>query len=322
MPKIQYIERAFNAASIRTIENANTIIANYQAQGFTLTLRQLYYQFVSRDLIANRDNEYKKLGSIINDGRLAGLIDWGAIEDRGRNREGSYGVDSRPEDTVRAIADWFTLDRWNGQQYRPEVWVEKQALEGVIGRTCNALDIPYLACKGYMSQSEMWAAGRRMAAWRKKSQEPIVIHLGDHDPSGIDMTRDISDRLALFAGRYVEVRRIALNMDQVVQYNPPPNPAKITDSRALSYIAEYGDESWELDALDPVTLDSLIRAEVETFHNPDALTAVKHRERVAVLGVRAVSDNWYGILDYLESQGNYDPNAADDTEEEDDDDED
>lgn len=78
----------------------------------------------------------------------------------------------------------------------------------------------------------------------------VILHLGDHDPSGIDMTRDISDRLELF-GADVEVKRIALNWDQIDEFTPPPNPAKLSDSRAGAYIAEYGDESWELDALEP-----------------------------------------------------------------------
>lgn len=310
MPKIAYVRRSFSTSSQAVIDNANTIIADYRRQGFTLTLRQLYYQFVSKDLIPNQDTEYKRLGSIINDARLAGQIDWNAIEDRGRNRAGGYGADSDPADHVKSIAAWFRLDQWNGQGMRPEVWVEKQALEGVVARTCNALSVPYLACKGYMSQSEMWTAGQRFAEWREEGYEPIVIHLGDHDPSGIDMSRDITDRLALFAGGPVEVRRIALNMDQVRLYNPPPNPAKLTDSRSTDYIANYGRQSWELDALDPATLDQLIRDEIATFHDPDALAEVKVRESAAKLGVSAVSRHWEAILEWLRSDGRLTDHAA------------
>lgn len=100
-------------------------------------------------------------------------------------------------------------------------------------------------------------------------QAPVILHLGDHDPSGIDMTRDIVARLEVFtdyAG--IEVRRVALNMDQVEQYGPPPNPAKLTDSRVGQYIAVYGLDSWELDALEPQVIVDLI--EQKTLERRDA----------------------------------------------------
>jgi hypothetical protein len=94
-------------------------------------------------------------------------------------------------------------------------------------------------------------------------QQTVILHLGDHDPSGVDMTRDIQDRLELLSDRApIEVRRIALTMEQVRRYNPPPNPAKITDSRSASYIDKYGDKSWELDALEPRVLVALIKENV------------------------------------------------------------
>lgn len=93
---------------------------------------------------------------------------------------------------------------------------------------------------------------------------PVIFHLGDHDPSGIDMTRDITERLEMFAGQPVDVRRIALTMNQINQYNPPPNPAKITDSRVTAYIDRFGNQSWELDALEPGVIVDLVRSHVET----------------------------------------------------------
>ena len=72
----------FRASSLAIIDQANEIIDEYQADGYDLTLRQLYYQFVARNLIPNSQSEYNKLGTAINNGRLAGLIDWDAIKDR------------------------------------------------------------------------------------------------------------------------------------------------------------------------------------------------------------------------------------------------
>ncbi len=142
--------------------------------------------------------------------------------------------------------------------------VEKDALVGVIEAACERWRIPFFSCRGYTSQSELHAAGKRLARRAAvRDQDPLVLHLGDHDPSGIDMTRDITERVSMFARRGVEVRRLALSMAQVEELSPPPNPAKITDSRARRYIQEYGDESWELDALTPNYIADLIAAEVE-----------------------------------------------------------
>jgi hypothetical protein len=126
-----FIQRAFRPDSQRIIEQAVEIIEDYTAQGFTLTLRQLYYQFVARDLIPNRQSEYKRLGSIINDARLAGLIDWDMIEDRTRNVRKVSAWES-PQEIVSAIAEQYKEDLWAGQSQRVEVWIEKDALVGVV----------------------------------------------------------------------------------------------------------------------------------------------------------------------------------------------
>ncbi len=292
MPRIQYQETTFRPATMVVIEQANTIIEEYQRQGFLLTLRQLYYQFVSRALIENTQRSYKRLGSIVNDGRMAGLIDWNSIEDRTRNLEKNSHWEG-PGAIVRTCAEQFRVDRWATQKYQPEVWIEKEALAGVIEEICQTLDVPFFACRGYVSQSEQWRAGRRFHVHQNQGRVPIVLHLGDHDPSGIDMTRDNHDRLQIFARFGVEVRRLALNMDQVEEYGPPPNPAKQTDARFEGYVAEYGDESWELDALEPEVIGELIRTAVEDL----ADTEILHVRR-------------YGLVMYSELRRRHDETLA------------
>ena len=265
MPVIAYIDKSFTRASLSVIEKANEICAAYAAQGFDLTLRQLYYQFVARGLLPNKDTEYKRLGQIVNDARLAGLLDWRYIVDRTRNLRALSHWET-PGGVLDSAAWGYRTDRWASQPHRVEVWIEKDALVGVIAGVCERLDVPYFSCRGYTSQSELWGAAQRLIRHAKRGQDPIIIHLGDHDPSGIDMTRDIGDRLALF-GAEVTVRRIALNMDQVRHYQPPPNPAKLTDARASGYIARHGDQSWELDALDPATLDALIELTIRDYRD-------------------------------------------------------
>ena len=298
MPREAFIDRNFSDASLETIERANRIIRDYQREGFTLTLRQLYYQFVAKGLLENKQTEYKRLGSIINDGRLAGLIDWEAIEDRTRNVRRPSTWDD-PAEIIAAIADQYKEDLWADQPYRIEVWIEKDALVGVIEPVCERWRIPYFACRGYSSQSEQWRAGKRFEEWKDNGQDPIVLHLGDHDPSGMDMTRDNTDRLAMFAGRGVEVRRLALNMPQILQYNPPPNPAKESDSRSSGYIERFGDKSWELDALDPRVIDRLIDREVRDIIDMELWEEKKEGEEGRKSLLKGASDNWSDVEDFL-----------------------
>jgi len=266
MPKICYVKRKFSRESLGMIEKANEIIAEYAAQGFALTLRQLYYQFVARDLIPNNIKSYKNLGSVINDGRLAGLIDWRHIQDRTRHLEENSHWE-KPGDVIESAAASYRIDLWARQDYRPEIWIEKDALIGVIEGVCQELDVPYLSCRGYTSQSEMWGSAQRIERWtRRGDQTSVIFHFGDHDPSGKDMTRDIQDRLEMFMAE-VKLERLALNMDQIEEYSPPPNPAKTTDSRARAYIAEFGNDSWELDALSPEVIAELIRKAVTALQD-------------------------------------------------------
>jgi hypothetical protein len=298
VPKIKYIEKKFQGARLLVIQQANTIITEYQGQGFDLTLRQLYYQFVARDIIPNSQEEYKKLGETINDARLAGLIDWNAIIDRTRNLR-SLAHWSSPTEIVDSCAAQFRTDRWAGQRYRPEVWIEKDALVGVIAGVCSELDVPYFSCRGYTSQSEMWGASQRMLRHVEEGQTPVILHFGDHDPSGMDMTRDIRSRLELFIGGDVQVDRLALNFNQVEEFNPPPNPAKTTDARAKAYIAEFGNESWELDALDPRYLATLVREQIEQLRDDEAWEEATAADHAARKALGAIAKRFPNVQAYL-----------------------
>lgn len=298
MPKIKYQDFNFKPQTLNTIQQANKIIAEYMAQGFDLTLRQLYYQFVSRDLLPNTLQSYKNLGCIVNDARLAGMIDWNSIVDRTRELR-SLSHWSGPEDIVKACANQFNTDKWAEQKYKPEVWIEKDALVGVFERVCNELDVPLLSCRGYTSQSEMWGASQRLLRYRKQGQTPIIFHFGDHDPSGKDMSRDIVDRLQMFTNKILEFERLALNMDQVEQYEPPPNPAKITDSRANAYIAEFGGESWELDALEPSVLADLVREAIKGVVDEDLMKEAEEEQQRHRDSLQQVAERFDEVTEFL-----------------------
>lgn len=304
MPLIQYIdEKNFREGTLAIIAKANAIAARYKAQGYNLSLRQLYYQFISEDFFPNTEQSYNKLGRIVNDARLAGMLDWNYIEDRGREAHGVGWLGNVPRTQAEIIYDsryGYALDLWKGQERRVEVWVEKQALEEVVERAATQTRTGYFACKGYVSQSEMWTAGRRLRRAIHAGQTPLILHLGDHDPSGIDMTRDIQDRLSMFAEEPIEVRRIALTMDQIDEYAPPPNPAKVTDSRFADYEALYGSESWELDALKPQMLVELISSEILKELDVDLFDEQVMAEQEGQQKIADIADRWDEITEFLE----------------------
>jgi len=273
----QYTWVKFRADSKAVLKQALTIMGEYAAKGFDLTLRQLYYQFVARGWLANNERNYKRLGGIISDGRLAGVIPWDAICDRTRHCRISPHWNS-PADILISAASQFAVDKWKDQKTRVEVWIEKDALVDVIAGPCQKWDVPYLSCRGYVSQSELWRDAQRHIKWAEdEGQDIVILHLGDHDPSGIDMSRDIANRLGIFDD-HVELKRIALTMDQVDELQPPPNPAKVTDVRFAGYEREYGDQSWELDALPPEFLVNLVEKHIEEIVDEDLWNEQKARE--------------------------------------------
>lgn len=255
-------------STLETIERINAVLEEAAADNVVMSLRQVYYKFVKNDWCPNSDREYKRLGDALDAGRMNGLVSWTAIVDMNRSL---YGVETQdaPEQLLEGLDKRFHLDLWADQQWRPEVWVEKLGMLNVIGDICQKLRVDYYACKGYDSQTMSWQAGRRMARYISKGQRPIIFHLGDHDPSGLDMTRDNRERLEMFTGVPVQVVRLALNRDQIEALGDalPPNPAKMSDSRAEAYISEHGYSSWEVDALEPTFIRDLIKENVERLRD-------------------------------------------------------
>lgn len=248
---------------------------------------------------------------------MAGLIDWTQIVDRTRNLK-SQAHWRNPASLVESASRWFHLNLWDDQPVYVEVWIEKDALVGVIEGVCNRFDVPFFSCRGYTSSSEVWSAAQRLGYQLAKGKQVKVFHPGDHDPSGIDMTRDIEERLFTFlandyyrgmrddgepaegdsdeAVEYVDknfsVERLALHMSQIEQYEPPPNPAKMTDSRYAGYIRDYGTSSWELDALEPTVISDLIEAGIETVYDADRFDATVEREQGEIAKLRKVAAKW------------------------------
>lgn len=305
--KETFKEYKFQDRVLKRIALANSILEDLSRQGYSISLRQLYYQLVSRGEIPNSQKEYKKLGDTLSKARLAGLVDWSSLEDRGRMLRGHDGSDESPASWFNRLESSYWRPWWDDQPNYIEVWVEKDALAGVVERPCGRHRVSYFSCRGYSSQSEQYAAGKRFARARRQGKDCHVIHLGDHDPSGLDMTRDNQERLDMFSENSVEVHRIALNMDQIEELKPPPNPAKMTDARVGNYIAQYGRSSWELDALPPAYIDRIIDEAISELIDFDILHATQEREeheRQEVTDiVEAIGDNYDEIRQLLIEHG-------------------
>ena len=293
--KQQFKEIAFRPDTLELIGTFNEVIADIQGQGVDrMTLRQLYYQLVSKNVIANTPKEYRKMAGILSDARYAGLVDWDAIEDRGRRPTEWQEYDSA-EAAVDDMASSFRLERWKGQENYVELWVEKDALASVLTPIASEFHVPLQVNKGYSSTSAMRDSAIRIEENCSKygadggTCQPIVFYLGDHDPSGEDMVRDIRDRFETFGLSDIDVRKLALTTEQIRQYKPPPNPAKITDPRAAGYIAKFGQTSWEVDALPPRTLRDIIVREFRKVIDQDKLDEIKENEQTIIGRLREVA---------------------------------
>lgn len=286
--KIKFRAVHLSRVNLERLIQINTIIERYQRQGYRLTLRQLYYQLVSSDIIENKPSEYGKLSTLLKEGRMGGMVDWDAIEDRLR-RPDKPAAWENPAQIIESCIRQYRCNRMEGQNVYLEVWVEKDALSGVLKRVTEQYGVPIVVNRGYSSVTAMFDAHERFENAHERRQIIKVIYIGDFDPSGKDMVRDITDRIQEFNEKdedddtvypyNFEIIPIALTWEQIQQYNPPTNPAKITDPRAKAYIKEFGEYSWEVDALRPEVLNRILTEEIESHINLDIYDEVLLKEK-------------------------------------------
>lgn len=251
------------------------IVSQYQHARISLTNRQLYYQLVASALIPNADEVYKRICKFLTDSRYAGFIDWAAIEDRGRV-PAKHSDWENISSLIRSACYSYRLPRWSDQNEYVELYCEKQAMESILKPVADKYHIYFGYNKGYSSASTMYDLAKRVKEQIENDKHVVVLYLGDHDSSGLDMVRDVRERIEEFltmGDDYTEpnfeVVQLALNMEQIRQYNPPPNPAKMTDPRAKWYIRQYGNMSWELDALKPEVLMQLTEEGIQRHLDMD-----------------------------------------------------
>ena len=255
----------------KLFEDANDILNDYQKRGYQVTLRQLHYQLVTKNLTPNTEGDYKRLSRVMKEGRNGGLVDWDMIVDRTRIPtipSEFKGID----DLLDTAVNSYRKDRHVDQINYVEVWTEKDAIAGLLEPITRKYHIHLVVDRGYSSVSAMFVAAKRFAKQASDEMEQPknghILYLGDHDPSGMDMVRDVKDRMNGFGVGDCEdsilfVNRIAITKEQIDRYDAPPNFTKETDTRTQKYLDEYGEGSWEVDALPPEVLNELLENKIE-----------------------------------------------------------
>lgn len=230
-----------------------------------ITLRQLYYRLVARLLIPNTINSYKRLSRIMVKAREQEDVPSNCLEDRSRRilGRGDTGYDSAEDYLKQKLSglqdSWkgFSMPMWENQPVYLLISLEKDALSRLVSRVGNRYSIRTFPTRGYPSYSYVQTMANYMQT-RLAGKPTIVLYFGDFDPSGVDIERDLEDRLGRYGATEYKVKRIALTAEQIRQYNLPPMPVKRSDARAEGFLAEHGDKSVELDALDPNLLQETV----------------------------------------------------------------
>lgn len=287
------------------IGKSQEICAVMSRKGYSLTLRQIYYQFIGKDLFPdswfvalpdgsltkNHNRNYKKLGTVLSAARRAGRLDWDSFGDRTRSFHGR-GRDTSIKEFLAKQKWYYQIDYWVGQPEVVEAWVEKDALIDVLQTACRGYDVTTFSTRGYPSDSALYEAATTIKdRYYDHGQTTKVLHFADHDPSGVDMSRAIEDTLNLFGVTpdILTVERCALNINQTAGL--PPSPAKVTDTRTAGYVERFQTEdAWELDAIEADTLGSWVTGHVlSSIQDMDVFDARKkledtHRDAIQKMG--------------------------------------
>jgi hypothetical protein len=251
-----------------------------------VTVRQIFYHLVSKEILSNMENEYQKLDKILVRARKAGFIPFEWITDRSRNPLIVPVYDSI-SDYLQQRIQYYYKDTWKNQPYLVIILLEKEALSEIVWRVASYYNVPVFPTKGYPSWSILYEDLRKYVD--KYPDKPLVmLTLGDYDPSGFDISRDYEEKLEFLGMSPDIVERVALTRDQVVKYQLPPLPMKSKDPRAERFKQEHGENVVELDALKPSLLRQIVNEAILKYINMEALkkdleTEVKEKETLQFL---------------------------------------
>lgn len=255
----------------RVVRESKAVLRRYDAP---LTLRQLFYQLVSRRVFANTESNYKRLSKFLVKARETGDISASKLEDRsrgvlGQGDWGYPGTESFLDSVERGLREsWkrFTLPLWEDQPKRILVALEKDALSRLVSSVAADFRVKTFPTRGYGSFSFVTLIARDC-----DGQKPtFILYFGDYDPSGLDIERDLERRLLRSGAINIKLKRVALTLEQIQQFQLPPLPAKTSDTRLARFMADTGgSDVVELDALPPDVLEDLVKTAILSHIDTD-----------------------------------------------------
>jgi hypothetical protein len=276
-------------------------------QEHPMTLRQLYYRLVSAGVLANAQAEYKRLGGVMTRLREAGGVPRTWIVDHVRStlKPSSWSGLADFADTVRQA---YRLDFWAGLPHHVEVFVEKDAVAGTVQPVTAEYDIRLRVCRGYCSLS---FAGEIADLWAEVEKPIFAYYLGDYDPSGFDLERDLREKLTRYSGRGVwwcagdgpaskvgngrsDVFwvRLAVTAEDFADFDLVRLPVKEKDRRAKRFLEEHGNDCAEVDALPPSELRRRVHEAIETHIDQERWARLQEVERLEQETLQAAVNGW------------------------------
>ena len=252
----------------RVREAVLQVLDQYEGQ---LGVRQIWYRLISPpfQLLPQTQGSYKQFDAWMVRWRETGEVPPNRISDRSTAPTGGEYGSTDPKDFLSSLldlvdADVYSRNRWPSQPVVPVVYIEKDTLTGVISDAIRDLGVVVFPTRGVTSFTKLWRLGQ------SSDQRVHVLYLTDHDPTGVFMGDDFRRRLTRYGGAGIPVTRIALTTDQVRRFKLPPNPVHPRDSRSPDYARQFGNKAWELDALPPDELRTIVRGAVVDFINKKA----------------------------------------------------
>ncbi len=277
-------------AQIQAIKDA---ICDVLARDCPQTVRQVFYQLASRlQIIPKTENEYKNtVVRLLKELRLNGTVPWSWITDSSRSFYQARTTDSMKQ-TLQDTLQVYRRNLLDTMDRRVEIWLEKEALVGVIQPETHPWGVPLYPCRGYASLSFLHDAAETIAGWwDDRRQATSIYYFGDHDPSGVDISRAVEERLREFVyaevttgfmddeGAYVDVirfKRVAVEPWQINEWNLPTRPTKMSDSRSKNFVGD----SVELDAIPSNRLREMVRDCIKQHVDPYKLEKIQQTERL------------------------------------------
>jgi hypothetical protein len=234
------------------------------------TIRQLFYRLTVEGVIAKTEAEYKTVVRLTGEMRRAGDLpfDWIADSTRWMRKPTTY---DSIESALQITARTYRRSLWAENHQYVEIWIEKEALAGVVVDVTDEFDVPLMVTRGYPSLSFVQSAAEAMNA---RDQFTSVYYLGDHDPSGVDISRKLEEDLIDFTDGRVSFERIAVTEHQILDLALPSRPTKKTDTRSKNFIGE----SVELDAIPATALRDLVRDAIEDHVDEHQLKILQKTE--------------------------------------------